>query len=40
VAVLEVVEDHDLVTLAQELGGDDRPDVAGAAGDQKLHAAE
>src|SRR6185436_9471182 len=33
----EVVEHHDLVAGAEQLLGDDRADVAGAAGDEELH---
>ena len=34
----QVVEHHDAVAGLQEVGGDDTADVAGAAGDEQLHA--
>src|SRR5690606_33951821 len=37
VAGRQVVEDDDVVPGVEQLAGDDRPDVAGAAGEQQFH---
>ena len=40
VAAREAVEHGDVVAGVEQLGGHDRADVAGAAGDEELHAAQ